>query len=110
MTLNRLRTWLLGPRIEDIEKQLAELRHLILNTPNAYEFEERLKVLAGCLTRMDTLERAFMEQEKAHSDALRELQEGLDSRKRRAPSGRPFSVLRGIAEAGERARAERDAG
>ena len=63
---------------------------------------ELLEIAKKIAERMDTLERAFAAQEQAHNAAIEELRGEKEAKQRRAPSGRPFSVLRAAAEAGAR--------
>ena len=105
MTLGRLldkfRAWLIKDTLEEFAQQRIKEAELLK------ELSDKLRVLAACIDRMDTLERAFVSQEQAHNEAIRELQERLELPKRSKPSGRPFSVLQKIAEAGERAKAQK---
>ncbi len=75
---------------------------LQIKVANAILDAENERQRLDLIKRLDALEEAFATEQSAHAQEIAELRERLDMPKVRKPSGRPFHVLRSLAEAGAR--------
>jgi hypothetical protein len=70
-----------------------------------FDYEPKIVECSICVDtqeRLDTLEKAFVSEQKSNAELIQELQEKLGTSQHRRSSGRPFAVLQKIAEAGAR--------
>jgi hypothetical protein len=58
---------------------------------------------AALAARLDTLEKAFAEEQKSNAELIGDLQEKLGTQQHRRSSGRPWPVLQKVAEMGAKA-------